>query len=206
MNRTKTKETTELALFAALIVLLSVTPLGYISFGVINATTIQLPVIIGAIIFGWKKGAFLGGVFGVTSLIKNTLQPNITSFVFSPFIPVFGAEAGSPYALLVCLIPRILIGVVSAFLYYILSKTRLNKPLIYGICGFLGSLTNTIFVMLGIYFLFGVSYSSAKGIAYSSLMGTVLTTITTIGIIEALVSAFLTAGICIPFFKFVLKR
>ena len=40
-----------MALFVAIIVLLSVTPLGYISLGVINATTIQMPVIIGAVLF-----------------------------------------------------------------------------------------------------------------------------------------------------------
>ena len=91
----KTSEMVKMALFIALIILLSVTPLGYIPLGAIDATTIQMPVIIGAVLFGWKKGAVLGGVFGLTSLIKNTVQPNLTSFVFSPFVPVFGEESGS---------------------------------------------------------------------------------------------------------------
>ena len=89
----KTSEMVKMALFIALIILLSVTPLGYIPLGAINATTIQMSVIIGAVLFGWKKGALLGGVFGLTSLIKNTVQPNLTSFVFSPFVPVFGEES-----------------------------------------------------------------------------------------------------------------
>ena len=206
MNKSKTKDMAELALFVAMIILLSVTPLGYVSLGVINATTIQLPVIIGAILFGWKKGLFLGGVFGVTSLLKNTFQPNITSFVFSPFIPVFGTEEGSIYASIVCLVPRMLIGAVVALTYFLLSKTKLRKMLIYGICGFLGSMTNTVLVMFGIYFFFGGSYSVAQGIAYNTLLGTVSTTITTVGIIEALVSAVITAGICGALFKLVFKR
>ena len=40
----KTSDLVKMALFVAIIVLLSVTPLGYIHLGVINATTIQLPV------------------------------------------------------------------------------------------------------------------------------------------------------------------
>ena len=108
----KTSEMVKMALFIALIILLSVTPLGYIPLGAINATTIQMPVIIGAVLFGWKKGAVLGGVFGLTSLIKNTIQPNLTSFVFSPFVPVFGEESGSLWAIVISIVPRIMIGVV----------------------------------------------------------------------------------------------
>ena len=108
MNKTqKISETTKMALFIAIIVLLAVTPLGYISLGIINATTIQMPVIIGAILFGWKKGAFLGGVFGITSLIKNTVQPNVTSFVFSPFVPVFGEESGVSFTMSISEYPNL---------------------------------------------------------------------------------------------------
>lgn len=163
--KTDIKELTRFSLFAAIIILLSVTPLGYISLGIINATTIQIPVIIGAILFSWKKGAALGLIFGITSMLKNTIQPNATSFVFSPFIPVLGEESGSLFAALISLLPRIMIGVVAGLLFVLLSKTRLNKALSCGICGFCGSMTNTVLVMGGIYLFFGESYSSAKEIA-----------------------------------------
>ena len=122
----KTSEMVKMALFIALIILLSVTPLGYIPLGAINATTIQMPVIIGAVLFGWKKGAVLGGVFGLTSLIKNTLQPNLTSFVFSPFVPVFGEESGSFWAIIISLVPRIMIGVIAALVFALLTKFKLT--------------------------------------------------------------------------------
>ena len=122
-----TSDLVKMALFVAIIILLSVTPLGYIHLGVINATTIQIPVIIGAILFGWKKGAFLGGVFGITSMIKNTVQPNATSFVFSPFVPVFGKDKGSLFAIVVCIVSRVMIGVVAGLLFKALSKTKLGK-------------------------------------------------------------------------------
>ena len=195
----------KLSLFVAIIVLLSVTPLGYISLGVINATTIQMPVILGAILFDWKKGAFLGGVFGLTSLFKNTFQPGLTSFVFSPFIPVFGEESGSFSALLVCFIPRILIGVVSGLLFAALSQTKLKKAVSAGICGFVGSLTNTVFVMGGIVLFFGESYSAARNEAYEALIGTVMATITGVGITEAVVSAVLAAAISVPLLHYMKK-
>ncbi len=195
----------KMALFIALIILLSVTPLGYIPIGAINATTIQMPVIIGAVLFGWKKGAVLGGVFGVTSLIKNTLQPNATSFVFSPFVPVFGEESGSLWALVICLLPRIMIGVVAAFLFWLLAKTKINKTIAAAAAGFCGSMTNTVLVMGGIFLFFGESYSAAKDIAYTTLLATVSAAITGAGITEAIVSAVVSGAVCTALFKY-LKR
>lgn len=200
-----TSDLIKMALFVAIIILLSVTPLGYIHLGVINATTIQLPVIIGGVLFGWKKGAFLGGVFGITSMIKNTFQPNATSFVFSPFVPVFGKDEGSLLAILVCIVPRVMIGVVAGLLFAALSKTKLSKAVSAGICGFCGALTNTILVMGGIYFFFGRSYSAAREQAYETLIGTVMATITGIGITEALVSAVISAAVCVPLFGYLRK-
>ena len=201
-----TSDLVKMALFVAIIILLSVTPLGYIHLGVINATTIQIPVIIGAILFGWKKGAFLGVVFGITSMIKNTVQPNATSFVFSPFVPVFGKDKGSLFAIVVCIVSRVMIGVVAGLLFKALSKTKLGKALSAGGCGFCGALTNTILVMGGIYLFFGRSYSAAKDQAYETLIGTVMATITGIGITEALVSAVISAAVCVPLFKYMSKK
>ena len=206
-TESRTAEYAKLALFMAIIVLMTLVPaLGYIPLGAVNATLIQIPVIIGGILFGWKKGALLGGVFAVTSMIKNTLQPNLTSFVFSPFVPVFGEESGSPLAILVCFVPRILIGVIAGALFASLSKTKMKKPVICGICGFCGALTNTVLVMGGIFLFFGKSYSAAKQEAYEALIGTVMTTITGIGLVEAVLSAVVCAAVCVPLLKYLAKK
>ena len=202
LRNRKTSEMVRMALFIALIILLSITPLGYIPLGAINATTIQMPVIIGAVLFGWKKGAFLGGVFGITSLIKNTVQPNLTSFVFSPFVPVFGEESGSLWAILISLFPRVMIGVVAAAVFAGLSKIKINRTFSSAAAGFCGSLTNTILVMGGIYIFFGESYSAAKDIAYNTLMAAVSATITGAGITEAVVSAVACGAVCTALLKY----
>lgn len=202
----KTSEMVKMALFIALIILLSVTPLGYIPLGAINATTIQMPVIIGAVLFGWKKGAVLGGVFGLTSLIKNTVQPNLTSFVFSPFVPVFGEESGSLWAVVISLLPRIMIGIVAAAVFAVLVRTKLSKTVASAAAGFCGSLANTVLVMGGIYLFFGESYSAAKDIAYNTLLATVSATITGAGITEAVVSAVVCGAVCTALLKYSERR
>lgn len=202
----KTSDMVKMALFIALIILLSVTPLGYIPLGAINATTIQMPVIIGAVLFGWKKGAVLGGVFGLTSLIRNTVQPNLTSFVFSPFVPVFGEESGSLWAIIISLVPRIMIGVSAALVFVLFTKFKVNKTIASAAAGFCGSLTNTVLVMGGIYLFFGESYSAAKDIAYSALLATVSATITGAGITEAVISAVVCGAVCAALIKYTERK
>ena len=82
------------ALMAAIIIVLANTPLGMIQLPVIKATTVHIPVILGAILLGPSAGAILGGVFGICSVVSNTMTPTLLSFAFSPFmsttgIPVF---------------------------------------------------------------------------------------------------------------------
>ena len=109
----KTRDLVLAAVIAAIIVIMAFVPfLGYIPLGFMNATTVHIPVIIGAIILGPKYGAFLGLTFGLTSLWKNTFMPNPTSFVFSPFVTM-GQFHGNLGSLVICLVPRILIGVVA---------------------------------------------------------------------------------------------
>ena len=74
MKNERTYELVLTALFTAIIVIMAFTPLGYIPLVVINATVIHIPVILGALFLGPKKGAFLGFVFGLTSLITTPLR------------------------------------------------------------------------------------------------------------------------------------
>ncbi len=195
-HKNKTKELSETALFIAVILVMSAVPfLGYIPLGPINATTIHIPVILGAILFGWKRGALLGGVFGLTSLIKNTVTPNASSFVFSPFVPVLGSEKGSLWALAVALLPRVLIGVFAALVFSALTKVKVKRPVACAAAGFVGSMTNTIFVMGGIYLFFGRSYAAVKDIAYETLLTAIRAIVTGSGLVEAGVAAVLSAAI-----------
>lgn len=192
---------TQAALFTALIVMMAYIPfLGYIPLGPIRATTIHIPVIIGALVLGPKKGAFLGFVFGLTSFLTNTFTPTATSFVFTPFYSL-GELHGGWQSLIVCFLPRILIGVAACYVFRLawklLCRAKLGLTLSLGLAGLAGALTNTLLVMNGIYVFFKAPYAQAKGFAVEELYNKViLTVIGTNGLAEAAVSAVLTALIC----------
>lgn len=195
----KTKELVLTAMFTAIIIAMAFVPyMGYIPLGFMNATIIHIPVIIGAIVLGPKKGAFLGAVFGLTSMINNTFNPNLTSFVFSPFYSI-GDMHGNFASIIICMVPRILIGVVAYYVYKGIMKLFQNKKqgsmIGLAAAGIAGAMTNTLLVMNGIYFLFGNSYAAAKGIAVDALYGVILGVIGTQGIPEAIVAAVLVTAI-----------
>lgn len=112
---------TTAAIAAIIVVMASVPFLGYIPLGFMNATIIHVPVIIGAILLGPKYGAFLGLVFGVTSVIRATITPNVTSFVFSPFVSINGF-GGNGWSLVIAIVPRVLIGVVAYYVFAAMMK------------------------------------------------------------------------------------
>ena len=71
------------AAFAAIIIIMANVPfLGFIRLGLVSATTLHIPVIIGAILMGPASGAFLGFIFGLNSFLQATFNPNLTSFCF----------------------------------------------------------------------------------------------------------------------------
>lgn len=199
----KTRRLVQAALLSAIIAIMATVPyLGYIPLGAINATTIHISVIIGAVLLGPKYGGFLGGVFGLTSLINNTFKPNLVSFVFTPFYSFSPEFHGSFSSLLICFVPRILIGVIAGYLFYMLRKTKLPASIGLAVTGFIGSMVNTVLVMGGIYVFFGASYAAAKNIAFEALFGVIMGIVGVSGVVEAIVAAVITMVITIPLQKY----
>lgn len=129
-NNSKTYELVLTALFVAIIVVMASTPLGFIPLVVINATTLHIPVIIGSLFLGPKKGGFLGGVFGITSFIKSTLVPAPSAFLFSPVAALTmlpHSTIGEAVLIVlkstfIAIVPRIMIGIVPYFVYVGIKK------------------------------------------------------------------------------------
>lgn len=192
----KTKGMAQVALFAALILIMAFTPfLGYIPLGFTRATIIHIPVIIGSLMLGPKKGAALGFIFGLTSFINNTINPSITSFVFTPFYSL-GEYSGGIGSLIICFVPRILVGVVPYFVYKLVMKLTKKQrgeisTLGLAFAGLSGALTNTLLVMNMIFLFFGESYADASGIAQNAVYSAILGVITVNGIPEAIVAAII---------------
>ena len=194
-NSKQIKQMTQLSLLGALIFVMAFIPfLGFIPLGFMNATIIHVPVIVGAIILGPKKGAMLGFLFGLASLIHSTIIPQPGSFIFTPFYP-----GGNAFSLIVCFVPRILIGVVSYYTYHGLKRfTPKNKIktnfALFG-AGVAGSLTNTLLVMNLTFIFFKEGYAAANNVAIDTLYSFILGIIGINGIPEAIIAGILTTFI-----------
>ena len=184
------------ALLAAIVVLLANTPLGLIQLPIIKATTTHIPVILGAILLGPLAGGILGGVFGVCSLVSNTVAPVLASVCFSPFVAVgIAGPLGAVKAVWVSVGCRILIGVVSGWLWIALKKCRVSDYIALPIVGAAGALTNTVSVMSSIYFLFRAEYAAANSIGVEAVFDLVMATVTGAGVMEAIASLILVTAI-----------
>ena len=201
-NTAQTLGMVQVALFAALIIILAFTPfLGYIPLGFTRATIIHIPVIIGSLMLGPKKGAFLGFVFGMTSFINNTMNPTATSFVFTPFFEL-GEVHGGIGSVTICFVPRILVGVVPWYVYRGLERISGKQMLSLAAAGIAGALTNTLLVMNLIYVFFRTAYAAANNVAEGAVYTFILSIIGMNGVPEAVVSAVLVSIICRVLFQY----
>ena len=138
-------------MLGAISVVLGMTPLGFIPIGTTNATIMHIPVIIGAIVEGPIVGMFVGLIFGISSLIRSITIPTPTSFVF--------------WNPLVSILPRILIGLASYYIYKLSIKTTKNEAVSLGIAGAIGTLVNTLGVLGMIYVLYAEKFVTAIGLS-----------------------------------------
>lgn len=186
------------AFLLAVIVLFASTPLGFIRIGPAALTIIHIPVIVGSIILGPRYGAFLGFAFGMASLLNATFLPDAAAFAFSPFYSV-GEFSGNAWSLVVCFVPRILVGITPYYTFKLLNKLlkfKGKESISLTISGIIGSLTNTIFVLGFIYIFFAKDFAKLVGTSANLLYKFLLTLIATNGLPEAILAAVLTTTIC----------
>lgn len=139
-----------MAALAALLVIMTVTPLGYIPIGPLAATTNMIPVAIGAVLLGPSGGGVLGLVFGLTSFI------NAAGALGAPSPVGTALFAANPFiTFVVCVLPRVLEGILAGLLGKGLGKTRMPKAVSCGIVGFATAAFNTIFFMTTLILCFG---------------------------------------------------
>ena len=182
-KRVNVRRMTVISVLSAISIVLSMIPfVGYIPLGPVKATIMHVPVIVGAVIEGPVVGAAVGLIFGLTSLFKAFTEPTITSFCFmNPIISV---------------LPRILIGVVSYYVYRLIYKIC-KKVYVSGfVAGIVGSLTNTIGVMGLIYVIYADKYMQAIGQA-GNAGKYILAICATNGIPEAIVAGILVAAVAV---------
>lgn len=104
-----------IGVLGAISVVLGVTPLGFIPVGPTRATIMHIPVIIGSIMEGPIVGGLVGLIFGLFSIFQAVTNPTPVSFVFlNPLVSV---------------VPRVLIGITTYYVYNIFSNLGNKKSL-----------------------------------------------------------------------------
>ena len=192
MNRKKmdTRYMATLAMFCGLLLVMGATGIGFIPLPVIKATTMHIPVILGAILLGPAAGAVLGGVFGLCSIWANTTSPGLLAFAFSPFMTTEGLP-GVLKSLWIALGCRILLGVIAGWLWRGLKKVLKQDYLALPVTAAVSTICHTILVMGSIYLLLAQQYAQAKNVAITAVFGLVMGTVTASGIPEAIIAAVL---------------
>lgn len=113
-----------------------------------------------------------------------------------------GGVSGNGWSLVICFVPRILVGIIPYFVFRGLKKLIKSDTVPLAVCGFIGSMVNTLLVMNLIYVFFGDSWGSAKGVAGDLIYKAILAVIATNGIPEAIVAALITAAVGKVLLKF----
>ena len=141
-----TRKLAVLAFIAALMIIVAMTPLGYLAIGPVGISFNTIPVTIGAITLGPACGAILGIIFGFTSFLFST----------SPIIQIM-RSLNLLLGGLVCFLPRILEGILAGYISRGFGKTKIPKPVTYGATGLITAFFNTVLFAAGVLLVFGNS-------------------------------------------------
>ena len=195
-----------LAMFVALMLVLQITGIGLIPLPLIKATTMHIPVILGAILMGPTAGGILGGVFGLCSIWTNTTTPSALSFAFSPVlaneIAGFGGALASVWTALCC---RILLGVAAGWLWKLLKKWSVNDYLALPVTAGISTILHSVLVMGSIGILFDQQFAQAKGVAADVVLKVAMGVVGTSGIPEATAAILLVTAVGKPLILFAAK-
>ncbi len=201
----KTLKLTVYALFLAIMLVMGLVPgLGFIPFlSVANIVIIQVPVILASYFLGYKGGMFFGLVFGITSIIKCFIQPD----VFATIIMNAGGIKTIGLMIICLVIPRVLIGLTTRATYDLIYRFDKTRLLSMGLSAFIGTLTNTVF-FLGAFYLFAreacmTGFGAANEKALFDMM---LGVVTFNGVIEAVTSVVLCTAIGQALYRFFFKK
>lgn len=144
----RSRRITLLGLLTALLLLLSMTPLGYLNIGPLAISFNMIPVAVAAVALGPSGGAILGAVFGITSFLQclgigGTSAMGVILFEIDPFL-----------AFVQRLVPRVLTGFAVGVIHRGLMKVS-KFGFASSAAGFLAAFLNTALFMGALVLLFG---------------------------------------------------
>lgn len=188
----------QLSVLVAIMLLLEATGLGYIKTAGIEFTIMMVPVIVGAVILGPGSGAILGGMFGLTSFWEALSAKSVfgaTILGINPF-----------YAILVCMVPRILMGWLCGLIFRAMFKALKENVLSFAVASLSGALLNTVFFMTLLLLLFGNTDYIMGFRGEANIITFVFLFVGIQGLVEMLVCFFIGTAICKAVYHFMRSR
>ena len=193
-----TRRLTQLALLAALLLVMNFTPLGYLQVGPLSMSLMSIPVAIGAMLMGPVDGAILGGVFGATSFlqaVQGTSAMGAALFAYSP--------VGS---FVVCFVARVLVGICCGLVYQGMRKILPGKEKVCAaVGGFSAAFLNTVFFMGFLVLLFyGSPYVQGlvEALGVSNPLAFVVAVVGVQAIVEWAACCVVAAAVTVPLRKY----
>jgi len=169
--------------FSALIIVLTFTNLGFITFSpVVSITILPIPVILVACLAGLPEGIFAGFIFGLMSLIKAAMSP---SGVLDPLFV-------NP---LCSVLPRMLFAAIAWGLWELFKLVpKCPRPVAAAVTGFVSTFCHTLLVYGCIFLFKGADMAAAlesigmPGLGYFAVVG--------LGIVSELCEALASLIVC----------
>lgn len=184
-NKLKPKELTLMGLLTAVLLVMSFTPLGFLTIGPLAITLNMIPVAIGAIALGPKGGAILGAVFGITSFLQcigigGTSPMGVILFEINPAL-----------AFVQRFVPRLIMGILTAYIYKFIKKAAGSTVASYA-SGFFAAFLNTLLFMSLLVLLFGNTEYMTELMNGKNVIVFICTFVGVNAVFEMLVSTVLT--------------
>ena len=183
------RRVTLLGLLTAILMVLSMTPLGYLNIGPLAISFNMIPVAVGAAALGPVGGAVLGAVFGMTSFLQclgigGSSTMGVILFDINPF-----------FAFVQRFVPRLLTGFLVGLIYKG-SRKFAKAGIAGGIAGFFAALLNTVLFMGALILLYGNTQYLIDLIAGRNIVVFVCAFVGVNAVAEMLASTMVTAALC----------
>lgn len=185
----RSRSTTLLGLLTAILMVLSMTPLGYLNIGPLAISFNMIPVAVGAAALGPVGGAVLGAVFGMTSFLQclgigGSSAMGVILFHIDPFL-----------AFVQRFVPRLVTGFAVGLIYK--GARKVCKASVAGsIAGFFAAFLNTALFMGALVLLFGDTQYLTDVMAGRSVLVFICTFVGVNAVFEMLASTLVTGVLC----------
>ncbi len=185
----RSRSTTLLGLLTAILMVLSMTPLGYLNIGPLAISFNMIPVAVGAAALGPMGGAVLGAVFGMTSFLQclgigGSSAMGVILFHINPFL-----------AFVQRFVPRLVTGFLVGYVYRGVRKF-FKAGIAGGAAGFCAALLNTVLFMGALVLLFGNTQYLTDLMAGRNVIVFICTFVGINAVLEMLAATAVTGALC----------